>query len=158
MPAWMATRREYDKKPVKQLYYLSAEFLMGRALSNNLINLGIKDEVKKVLKDMNINFNVIEDEEVDGIDAPLVEVGAFCNGECRGHQRLHYYPQVDRYLAWTNVLQRHKIGDDVFKEGPARVACGKVRSEPARDVHHYAADHAFAVLPLRVNGDFELAF
>ncbi len=65
MPAWMATRREYDKKPVKQLYYLSAEFLMGRALSNNLINLGIKDEVKKVLKDMNINFNVIEDEEVD---------------------------------------------------------------------------------------------
>ncbi len=65
MPAWMATRREYDKKPVKQLYYLSAEFLMGRALSNNLINLGIKEEVKKVLKDMNINFNVIEDEEVD---------------------------------------------------------------------------------------------
>ena len=51
MPAWMATRREYDKKPTKQLFYLSAEFLMGRALSNNLINLGIKDEVKKVLKD-----------------------------------------------------------------------------------------------------------
>ncbi len=65
MPAWMATRREYDKKPTKQLFYLSAEFLMGRALSNNLINLGIKDEVKKVLKDMNINFNVIEDEEPD---------------------------------------------------------------------------------------------
>ena len=38
MPNWMATRAEYDKKPVKQLYYLSAEFLMGRALSNNLIN------------------------------------------------------------------------------------------------------------------------
>ena len=34
MPAWMATRREYDKKPTKQLYYLSAEFLMGRALRN----------------------------------------------------------------------------------------------------------------------------
>ena len=65
MPAWMATRREYDKKPTKQLFYLSAEFLMGRALSNNLINLGIKDEVKKVLKDMNINFNQIEDEEPD---------------------------------------------------------------------------------------------
>ena len=65
MPAWMATRHEYEKKPTKQLYYLSAEFLMGRALSNNLINLGIKDEVKKVLKDMNINFNLIEDEEPD---------------------------------------------------------------------------------------------
>lgn len=65
MHAWMATRREYEKKPVKQVYYLSAEFLMGRALSNNLINLGIKDEVKKVLKDMNINYDVIEDEEPD---------------------------------------------------------------------------------------------
>ena len=65
MPAWMATRNQYEKKPTKQLYYLSAEFLMGRALSNNLINLGIKDEVKKVLKDMNINFNLIEDQEPD---------------------------------------------------------------------------------------------
>lgn len=65
MPAWMATRREYEKKNTKQLYYLSAEFLMGRALSNNLINLKIKDEVKKVLDGMNINFNVIEDEEPD---------------------------------------------------------------------------------------------
>ena len=65
MPAWMATRNEYEKKPTKQVYYLSAEFLMGRALSNNLINLGIKDEVKKVLDEMNINFNLIEDEEPD---------------------------------------------------------------------------------------------
>ncbi|MCR5126289.1 MAG: glycogen/starch/alpha-glucan phosphorylase [Treponema sp.] len=65
MPAWMATRNEYDKKPTKQLFYLSAEFLMGRALSNNLINLQIKDEVKQVLKDMNINFDLVEDEEPD---------------------------------------------------------------------------------------------
>ena len=65
MPAWMATRNAYEKKPTKQLYYLSAEFLMGRALSNNLINLGIKTEVKKVLEDMNININLIEDEEPD---------------------------------------------------------------------------------------------
>ena len=65
MTSWMATRAEYEKKPTKQLYYLSAEFLMGRALSNNLINLGIKDEVKKVLKDMDINFDIIEDEEPD---------------------------------------------------------------------------------------------
>lgn len=65
MCEWMATRREYDKKPTKQLYYLSAEFLMGRALSNNLINLGVKEEVKKVLDEMNINLNLIEDEEPD---------------------------------------------------------------------------------------------
>ena len=65
MPAWMATRNQYEKKPTKQLFYLSAEFLMGRALSNNLINLGIKDEVKKVLSDMNIDINLVEDEEPD---------------------------------------------------------------------------------------------
>ncbi|MCK9169367.1 MAG: glycogen/starch/alpha-glucan phosphorylase, partial [Treponema sp.] len=65
MDNWMATRHEYEKKPVKQLYYLSAEFLMGRALSNNLINTGIKDQVKEVLKDMNIDYDMIEDEEPD---------------------------------------------------------------------------------------------
>ena len=65
MTNWMATRNEYEKKPVKQLYYLSAEFLMGRALSNNLINAGIKDAVKEVLQEMNIDFDMIEDEEPD---------------------------------------------------------------------------------------------
>ncbi|MGL4985751.1 MAG: glycogen phosphorylase, partial [Treponemataceae bacterium] len=38
MENWMATRREYEKKQTRQMYYFSAEFLMGRALSNNLIN------------------------------------------------------------------------------------------------------------------------
>ncbi len=65
MPAWMATRREYEKRPVKQCYYLSAEFLMGRALGNNLINLGVMKQVKEVLKDMNIDYNLIEDQEPD---------------------------------------------------------------------------------------------
>ena len=65
MENWMATRHEYDKKPTKQLYYLSAEFLMGRALSNNLINAEISDQVKAVLKDMNIDYDMIEDQEPD---------------------------------------------------------------------------------------------
>lgn len=65
MPNWMETRREYEAKPTKQLYYLSAEFLMGRALSNNLINSGIMEQVKDVLKGMNINYDMIEDEEPD---------------------------------------------------------------------------------------------
>ena len=62
---WMATRAEYEKKPVRQVYYLSAEFLMGRALSNNLINMQIKDAVKDVLKNMNIDYNLVEDQEPD---------------------------------------------------------------------------------------------
>ena len=65
MPNWMNTRKEYEAKPTKQLYYLSAEFLMGRALGNNLINSGIMEQVKDVLKDMNISYDFIEDEEPD---------------------------------------------------------------------------------------------
>ena len=65
MENWMATRHEYENKPVKQLYYLSAEFLMGRALSNNLINAEISSQVKEVLKGMNIDYDMIEDQEPD---------------------------------------------------------------------------------------------
>ena len=65
MDNWMKTRREYEKKPTRQGYYLSAEFLMGRALSNNLINTLIKDSVVDVLKSLNIDFNLIEDQEPD---------------------------------------------------------------------------------------------
>ncbi|MBR5867182.1 MAG: glycogen/starch/alpha-glucan phosphorylase, partial [Spirochaetaceae bacterium] len=65
MNNWMETRRQYEKKPVRQVYYLSAEFLMGRAMSNNLINAGILDSIKEVLKEMNINYNLLEDEEPD---------------------------------------------------------------------------------------------
>lgn len=65
MPNWMETRRVYEAENTKQLYYLSAEFLMGRALGNNLINAGILDDVKDVLKDMNIDIDTVEDEEPD---------------------------------------------------------------------------------------------
>jgi len=62
---WMATREAYEAHPVRQLYYFSAEFLMGRALGNNLINAGIEKQVKEVLKDMSIDYDMIEDREPD---------------------------------------------------------------------------------------------
>ena len=65
MDNWMKTRAAYDKKPTRQVYYLSAEFLMGRAMSNNLINAQIKDAVVEVLKDLDIDYTSIEDEEPD---------------------------------------------------------------------------------------------
>lgn len=65
MDNWMKTRREYEKKPVRKMFYLSAEFLMGRAMSNNLINTQIMDSVKEVLHEMNIDYTSIEDEEPD---------------------------------------------------------------------------------------------
>lgn len=62
---WIATRKAYEDSQTRQMYYLSAEFLMGRALSNNLINFGIKDAVKEILDELNFNYTSIEDEEPD---------------------------------------------------------------------------------------------
>ncbi len=63
VPNWIDTKKAYSKK--KQAYYLSPEYLMGRALGNNLINLQIYDEVKSVLKELKIDLNVIESVEED---------------------------------------------------------------------------------------------
>lgn len=65
MDAWIATQREYDKKDPKIVYYMSMEFLMGRALGNNLINLTFYDEVKDALEEIGLDLNVIEDQEPD---------------------------------------------------------------------------------------------
>ncbi len=62
---WMKTRKAYYDNQGRRVYYLSAEFLMGRALSNNLINAQIMDQVKEVLKDLDIDYNMVEDEEPD---------------------------------------------------------------------------------------------
>ena len=62
---WMATQKAYEKEDPKTVYYLSMEFLMGRALGNNLINLCEYKEVKEALHELNVDINVIEDEEPD---------------------------------------------------------------------------------------------
>lgn len=63
--AWIATQKEYDKADPKTVYYLSMEFLMGRALGNNLINLTFYDEVKEALEELGCDLNLIEDQERD---------------------------------------------------------------------------------------------
>ena len=65
MDAWIATQKAYDEQDPKTVYYMSMEFLMGRALGNNLINLTYYDEVKEVLEELGCDINVIEDEEPD---------------------------------------------------------------------------------------------
>ncbi len=62
---WIATQNQYKKDDPKMVYYMSMEFLMGRALGNNLINMTVYNEVKEVLDEMGIDLNVIEDEEPD---------------------------------------------------------------------------------------------
>ena len=62
---WITTHKEYEKKDVKTLYYLSMEFLMGRALGNNMINLREYKEIAEALDEMGFDLNAIEDQEPD---------------------------------------------------------------------------------------------
>ena len=62
---WMQTQKEYEKQDPKMVYYMSMEFLMGRALGNNLINLRAYKQVAEALDEMGFDINVIEDEEPD---------------------------------------------------------------------------------------------
>ncbi|MEF9916920.1 MAG: glycogen/starch/alpha-glucan phosphorylase [Lachnospiraceae bacterium] len=62
---WLTTQEKYKKEDPKTVYYMSMEFLMGRALGNNLINMTAYKEVAEALDEMGIDLNVIEDEESD---------------------------------------------------------------------------------------------
>ena len=62
---WMATHKAYDEQDAKMVYYLSMEFLMGRALGNNIINMQASKTVKEALEELGLNLNEIEDAERD---------------------------------------------------------------------------------------------
>ena len=63
--SWLATQRAFDREDPKIVYYMSMEFLMGRALGNNLINLTAYNEVQEALAEIGLDINVIEDQEPD---------------------------------------------------------------------------------------------
>ncbi len=63
--SWMETHKVYEEQDVKTVYYLSMEFLMGRALGNIIINLRADKDIREVLEEMGLDLNVIEDEEPD---------------------------------------------------------------------------------------------
>ncbi len=63
--AWIDTRKRAKEQDVKMVYYMSMEFLMGRAFGNNLINIQAYKEVAEVLKEFNVDINLIEDQERD---------------------------------------------------------------------------------------------
>ena len=65
MEKWYNTKKTYAKKQVKQMYYFSAEFLMGRFMGNNLINLQINDVIRETLNELGVDINKIEDREMD---------------------------------------------------------------------------------------------
>ena len=62
---WYNTKKTYAKKHVKQIYYFSAEFLMGRYLGNNLINLQMNEVIRETLTELGVDINKVEDQEID---------------------------------------------------------------------------------------------
>ena len=62
---WLKSQKAYEKQDPKIVYYMSMEFLMGRALGNNLINLGAYGEIKEALEELGLDINCIEDQEPD---------------------------------------------------------------------------------------------
>ena len=62
---WIETHKAYEKQDKKMVYYMSMEFLMGRALGNNMINLLCYDEVRETVEDLGLDMNLIEDQEPD---------------------------------------------------------------------------------------------
>ena len=65
MDRWLATQKTYEKEDVRTVVYMSMEFLMGRALGNNMINLTVYKDIKEALDEMGLDLNVIEDQEPD---------------------------------------------------------------------------------------------
>lgn len=62
---WLKTQEAYEEEDPKMVYYLSMEFLMGRALGNNIINLQAYKDVKDAMEELGLDLNVIEDQEPD---------------------------------------------------------------------------------------------
>ena len=62
---WIDTHKAYEEQDVKTVYYLSMEFLMGRALGNMIINVSSRDAIKQALDELGLDLNTIEDEEPD---------------------------------------------------------------------------------------------
>ena len=62
---WLKTQQTHHNRNVKRVYYLSLEFLMGRAMGNNVINLQMEDELRRALSEMGVSWEELREEEVD---------------------------------------------------------------------------------------------
>ncbi len=62
---WMATHKQYEEQGAKVVYYLSMEFLIGRSLGNNIINLCASQKIKEALSELGIDLTNVEDQEPD---------------------------------------------------------------------------------------------
>ena len=116
--AWLDTRKKAKEQDVKMVYYMSMEFLMGRAMGNDLINIGALEEVKEALAEMGVDYNAIEDEERDWAlgNGGLGRLAA-CFLDSLSTLGYHAYGAGIRY---KYGMFRQKIEDGYQKEVPDR--------------------------------------
>ena len=111
---WIATHKQYEKDDPKMVYYMSMEFLMGRALGNNMINLCAYDEIKEALDELGLDINVIEDQEPD---AALGNGGlgrlAACFMDSFEIKRSEYRYEV-KFGGYVSSYRDEKTGRDMF--------------------------------------------
>ena len=116
--AWLDTRKRAADQDVKMVYYMSMEFLMGRALGNDLINIGALEEVKEALAELGVDYNAVEDEERDWAlgNGGLGRLAA-CFLDSLATLGYHAYGCGIRY---KYGMFRQKIEDGYQKEVPDR--------------------------------------
>ncbi len=113
---WIATRDAIEKTDPKTVYYMSMEFLVGRALGNNLLNIGSYDRIREYLDDMGIDINAIEDQEPD----PALGNGGLGRLAACFMDSLSTlgYPAYGCGLRYRYVMFKQKIEDGYQKEVP----------------------------------------
>ncbi len=116
--AWLDTRKRAADQDVKMVYYMSMEFLMGRALGNDIINIGALEEVKEALAELGVDYNAVEDEERDWAlgNGGLGRLAA-CFLDSLATLGYHAYGCGIRY---KYGMFRQKIEDGYQKEVPDR--------------------------------------
>ena len=113
---WFATQKAYDKADAKTVYYMSMEFLMGRALGNNLINMTVYKDVKEALDEMGIDLNVVEDQEPD---AALSLVGSeMCIRDSLDSLATLNYPAYGCGIRYRYGMFKQEIRDGYQVEVP----------------------------------------
>jgi len=128
---WKDCEQDIKTRKLKRAYYFSAEFLMGRALGNNLINLGLRKEIAEVLDEMGLNLNEAEDTEPDAalgngglgrLAACFIESLASLNLPARGYGIRYRYGMFKQEI--VDGRQIEKPDDWVAKGDPWSVRRG----------------------------------